>query len=212
MNIELDHARTVCEIAVSAIPVFALAFLVSDRGKLRVSREQAPPPLPGEIVEYDPKKWSGGTWTTDPSGKTTFMPNVDTSDAEQAVVSLVFLVASLVGFVFGVVAVAVQPYPWILAIVCSSLLISVFLIFGSIAIQLVISSFKWDESETTGSTSIFKLLTGRERVSLKATGQDITVYEQVGLVSLGVFFALAVIGIVGLIALNVILIFFVNVT
>jgi hypothetical protein len=208
-TLSVEAARKVCEIGLTVIPVFALAFLVSERDKLRVRFGNLAPP--GESPEESMERGRYGSYTIS-EGSVTFTPGVDPSDAFHLAVILPFLLASVTGFFVALIGLLTEPGPFVLSVVSSCLLLIVFIFFSQVATSVVQSSFTWSGSEKTRRNSVWGVLRGTERILLKSTQQDITGFERLGYIAIGAVIFLVVAGLIALIAVNVLIIGFVDVT
>jgi hypothetical protein len=207
-TLSVEAARKVCEIGLTVIPVFALAFLVSERDKLQIPLGEGPPP--GESPEESAKRGRGGTYHTDTAGVVRFFPAPDPSDAVQLATGLPFLAASLIGFVVALLGLIVEPAPWLLALVVSCLLVIVFLFFVHVALGIAQESFKKAATGTTPLERVRAVFLGRQRGYLASTIPEVTSYERIGLIALSTAFFLGALGVLTFLGLNVLILGFVR--
>jgi hypothetical protein len=207
-TLSVDAARKVCEIGLTVIPVFALAFLVSERDKLQVPLGEPPPA--DESPEESSRRGRGGTYRYHNSSLVGFVPAPDPSDAVQLATGLPFLLASLIGFVVALLGLIVRPAPWLLAIVASCLLVVVFLFFVHVALGIAQDSFQKAATGTTPIERVRAVFLGRKRGYLGSIRQDATAYERIGLAALGTGFLLCALGVLAFVGLNVLILGFVR--
>jgi hypothetical protein len=208
-TLSVGAARRVFEIGLTVIPVFALAFLVSERDKLQVRLAESPPP--DESPEESSRRGRGGTYHYSDSNLVAFVPAADPSDAVQLATGLPFLLASLVGFLVALLGLIVRPAPWLLAIVASCLLVIVFLFFIHVALGIAQESFKKAATGTAPVERVRAVFLGRRRGYLGSTREDATAYERIGLIALGTGMFLGALGILAFVGLNVLMLGFVRI-
>ncbi|MEV7627774.1 hypothetical protein [Actinoplanes sp. NPDC089786] len=207
-TLSVDAARKVCEIGLTVIPVFALAFLVSERDKLRIPLIEPPPA--GESPEESNRRGRPGTYRQRNSDPVEFIPATDLSTAVQLATGLPFLLASLIGFIVALLGLIVRPAPWLLAIVTSCLLIVVFLFFVHVALNIAQSSFQQAATGTTPAERVRAVFLGRERGYLGSTPNDANAYERIGLAALRIGFLLSALGVLTFVGINVLILGFVR--